>query len=1019
MAKNARTMLKVLLVAYSLFIPFFATAYAGQKNADAPDWAQAKPSASTTPADKRIEREILSKLAHLSQATGLDIAISALRLTKNEAVIVLKGSIVSGLNDIAFVERLVKAAALAAHPKTKLRFLIETPQGELPLDAFVKDAPRPLMRSHATRSGQPSVRPSGQPTGFPKEGVLSGRTIVISPGHGWYWVDSLGGWFTQRGEVYGIIEDFTNSRLAMHTMRALEAAGAYVISCRERDFNTTEIIVDNDYGRPVYSSGAAFTDSEYSGYQAGGYQVAATVADPDDESLAEFLPSFPSNGNYSVYAQWRAGENRVTDARFLIRHAGGETEILVNQQINDLRWIYLGNYDFHEGGNRGQGVLLSNYSGEVGYVIADAVKFGGGMGSLARGGSTSGKPRWQMAARYWVEYVGAPGWVYREELADNAADVTVRPYYADWQGGDLYLSLHTNAAGSGNVGYGTETYTYNGAPFTGSERWRDLLHDNVVEAIRARWDGSWVNRGKKSANFGELRELSTMPGALIEVGFHDTETDAFQLKRPYFRQTVARAMAKAAITFFAPNAPIYPMPVRDLRVFAVDESTLKLEWDETPDPVWGEEASASSYRIYVSRNGYGFDNGAISVTEKSYIFEDAEPGVTYAFKVAAVNSSGESLPSEPMVARFDGHEMPSLLIVNGFDRLDRSIQEEENTRDYALTHAAAIADAGNYGFVSASNEAVAKGLVDLSPYWVVDWIAGEEARLGGEEARFHALDIGERHALEIVAERGGAILITGSEIGWDVVVAAEGDSAYLDFYTNTMKAQYLSDDADDYDIFGIEGSIFDGLSGEIDDGSHGAYDVDWPELIAPTEGAQLCLRYSDAEAGAGVCYDGEYKLVYLGVPLEAVVTAQLRASMMRRVLEFFYDGEPPEAIDGDEDWPAYEIDWQPPDEEREADGDYEKEAEPLPDGDEEEARSEHAEDERGEDADVHGAVADGDGEDGALVCPPGMEEKYGECYKKKKKDDGCSQTGAPIGFFLVIIMLSALVFLRRKADCKA
>lgn len=52
-------------------------------------------------------------------------------------------------------------------------------------------------------------------------------------------------------------------------------------------------------------------------------------------------------------------------------------------------------------------VVLSNESSEHGVVCADAVRFGGGMGNITRGGKTSGLPRYLEGARYSAQWAGA------------------------------------------------------------------------------------------------------------------------------------------------------------------------------------------------------------------------------------------------------------------------------------------------------------------------------------------------------------------------------------------------------------------------------------------------------------------------------------------------------------------------------------------------------------------------------------------------------------------------------------
>jgi hypothetical protein len=48
-------------------------------------------------------------------------------------------------------------------------------------------------------------------------------------------------------------------------------------------------------------------------------------------------------------------------------------------------WIYLGQFYFHKGKNDNGKVVLTNLTGKKGETVtADAVKFGGGMGNIAR-----------------------------------------------------------------------------------------------------------------------------------------------------------------------------------------------------------------------------------------------------------------------------------------------------------------------------------------------------------------------------------------------------------------------------------------------------------------------------------------------------------------------------------------------------------------------------------------------------------------------------------------------------------
>ena len=83
-------------------------------------------------------------------------------------------------------------------------------------------------------------------------------------------------------------------------------------------------------------------------------------------------------------------------------------------------------------------------------VIADAVRFGGGIGA-------SGQPRWREGAKAYLNYKGFPS---------TLGGVTIRPAYAEWLAGNpatfrsdfAFVSLHTNAGGGrGTINFSCAT----------------------------------------------------------------------------------------------------------------------------------------------------------------------------------------------------------------------------------------------------------------------------------------------------------------------------------------------------------------------------------------------------------------------------------------------------------------------------------------------------------------------------------------------------------------------------------
>ncbi len=840
------------------------------------------------------------------------------QLKERSIVLIFDSTLAQHINHASAENMLHRLAAL--YPEFEgVEVIIDDGGRRNPIDSYLEQ-PESVTAVKGTRNE--SIRGIDGESVFPYDGALKGKRIAISPGHGWYWWEDNSTWNTQRSLVNGIVEDFTNARLAdWHVVPALEHAGATVFNCRERDFNTDEIIVDDGSVAPLYTDDGGWWDGAYVvGYGNGKYRVNnATSPDQNDKSAA-WTPDFPADGTYAVYINFTSGSNRVTDARYTVIHAGGESTLLVDQTVNGSRWLYIGSYAFAKGSN-GQGVYLSTLSSEadgIKVVIADAVKFGGGMGSTVRNGQPSGKPRWQEAARYWVEFVGAPESTYNPSWAENDADVTTRPLYANWQGVDAYISLHSNAFDGTARGVGTWRYDGSNSsyPITdGSTELRNYIQEEVLGAIRAEWDSGWVNYGLHTANFGELRVLEEAPGALLELGFHDNAQDAAWLLKPHFRETVARAITKAVFRYFGVTAPLPPRRILNLRTEVVTPGSIRLSWQPQTETTWEGEGVPDSYRIYVSTDGYGFDNGTISTGETHYDFDDLELGRTYYFRVAGVNTGGESLISEPVAARINCTQKPALLIVNGFDRTDRSIQEENNTRDYVVRHARAIENAGNYFFVSASNEAFDSYDLSAADIEMIDWISGEEAGTGGDTL-FQALNVSRRQKLaDFLSTQNGALFISGSEIAWDAFVGAN-DEDYKSWINTYLKADYVSDDAGEYNFVGVEDTIFAGLSGTFDDGTHGTYDVDWPDVLEPYDDSSICATYNDKSKGLAVCKKcSAEKLVYLGIPFETLVGDELRNEVMSRILNFIgeaqqspfceEDGDADGDDSGDED---YQID---------------------------------------------------------------------------------------------------------------
>jgi hypothetical protein len=234
------------------------------------------------------------------------------------------------------------------------------------------------------------------------------------------------------------------------------------------------------------------------------------------------------------------------------------------------------------------------------------------------------------------------------------------------------------------------------------------------------------------------------------------------------------------------------------------------------------------------------------------------------------------------------------LIVDGFERLDKDamITQEESSRgttkrmflerinrfDYAIEHAQALHSCGR-PFDSALNEAVEAGDITLGNYPSLDWIVGEDSTVT------EALSGVERALLAAYLDGGGGLLISGSEIGYQLARPSGGEDPA--FYNQYLKAEYVGNDASTYNFGDVEGDIFDGISGNFDDSTQGYYDVDSPDRLSSSGGSRVVLNYNGGtNDGAAVAYEGDYRLVYFGFPLEATIDPQTRNTLICKAAEF-------------------------------------------------------------------------------------------------------------------------------------
>lgn len=306
-------------------------------------------------------------------------------------------------------------------------------------------------------------------------------------------------------------------------------------------------------------------------------------------------------------------------------------------------------------------------------------------------------------------------------------------------------------------------------------------------------------------------------------------------------------------------------------VLAPGDGTVVADWDDV--------SAADGYIVWLSRDGYLFDRAdARYVTGTSrFVIGAIEPDTTYYVRITATNGAGWSDPSDVLGGR-SAFVAPSVLIVDGNDRWDLQWENAAGTgHDFVVAHGEAL---GARTFESVANEAVIDGTVDLLDYDAVLWMSGEEST---EDSAF---DGAEQGLVADAVAGGTALLVSGSEVGWDL--SALGEPADQAFFSGVLHAGYDTDDAGTFSAEPIAGGLFDGV-GELGFYTPGTEEAAYPDVLVPGPGGVAALGYVGGTGGtAAVAYDdGIERVVLLGFPFETIDDAPTRALVMERVLAWF------------------------------------------------------------------------------------------------------------------------------------
>ena len=809
---------------------------------------------------------------------------------------------------------------------------------------------------------------------------LWNRHIVLWASHGRFFDLKKDIWRWQRPLLFCTTEDlFTQTIVVPYLIPMLENAGAVVFTPRERDWQKEEVIVDNDThkGTPYYtelegrynwqkSDSAGFSlpanplyDKD-NPFKTGTARLIPATKKKKNQTEAVYQPLIKQGGKHAVYVSYQTLDESVPDVEYTVVHKGQRTRFHVNQQMGGGTWVYLGTFDFDAGYNDRNRVVVSNLSRHDGVITTDAVRFGGGMGNISRGGSVSGMPRALEGARYYAQWAGAPYEIYSTKNGgdDYGDDINARSLMSNWLGGgsvymptmkgkkvpfELSLAIHSDAGYDperreivGSLAISTTDYhnglLNSGRPRTLSSELAENLLINVTNEMTKIY-GKWSRRYLWDRNYSETR-CPEVPSAILETLSHQNFPDMRFGQDPNFRFNLARCIYKTVLRYINKNhgteAVVQPLSPVNIHV-KIEKGKARLMWQGVSDPL-EETAMPSSYNVYTSMGDNDFDSG-VNVTS-NIVTIDLKPDILYSFRVTAVNKGGESFPSETVSVLYHDRQSPTVLVVNGFQRLSGPAVIDTETEQgfdlhadpgvpynltagwagyqecfdvskiglegegglgycnndlagtfvagnnfsYIAEHAQAIASSKKYNIVSCTKNCIENGMMNMEDYDCADVILGLERDVPYQLKPYKTLSPILQDKIRNFVHQGGHLFVSGSYIGSDLQKDEERQ-----FLSEVLKVQYggnKQDYADDHiSGLGKQFRVFRNLNEQH-------YACTSPEMLVPAEGAFCAMQYSDGTS-ASVAYQGaDYHAFISGFPLECIKDQKTRDAIIRGILAF-------------------------------------------------------------------------------------------------------------------------------------
>ncbi len=304
------------------------------------------------------------------------------------------------------------------------------------------------------------------------------------------------------------------------------------------------------------------------------------------------------------------------------------------------------------------------------------------------------------------------------------------------------------------------------------------------------------------------------------------------------------------------------------------------------------EQDLFGYRLYFSFDGTTWtqreNETRLQRGDSTISYDNISSGRIF-FRMVAVDSASPtnvSNASDVYGLRLNSSSDRTLL-VDGFDRTEGSGSYHLESHPFAMTHGFSVAG----DFATCANDAIIDGSVHLNAFARVTWILGDESE---NDETFSSA---EQMLVQEYLRNGGKLMVSGSEIAYDLDQSSGPTTADRAFLHDFLKASYAADDANQYAVIGAGGTAFNGMSfryGIVAEGS--PYEEDWPDVLSAAGGSFPVLLYgtSGTAGTAAVAYSGTFPggsrtgaVVTMGFPFETIGDRGTRDTLMSRVFAFF------------------------------------------------------------------------------------------------------------------------------------